>query len=114
MNILKYYIDFLVPVIMIILGGTFLINPPDIINEHCGFRSNRSMSSKKAWLFANTNLGKLWVVFGIISSALILILKLGFSLNPSIISLIGLSFSVISMLLSIFIVEEELKIKFKN
>ncbi|MEG1003272.1 SdpI family protein [Clostridium sp.] len=114
MSILRNYIDFLIPIIMIILGGTYVINPPDRINEHCGFRSERSMKSSKAWLFANTNLGKLWVIFGIISISLIFLLKTLFNLTPEIISLVGLTFSVISMLASLAIVEEELKIKFKN
>lgn len=109
MNFLKYSVDYFIPIIMIILGGLFIINPPDKINEHCGYRTKRSMRSAKAWIFANTNLGKLWVAFGIISVITIFILKTTLILSPQIISIVGILLPIILIFLSLEIVEEELK-----
>lgn len=112
MDILKFSVDFFIPVIMMILGGIFILNPPDKVNEHCGYRSDRSVKSTKAWIYANINLGKLWLGFGAITVVILSLLKAFTTFSPQIISLIGILMPVVLMFLSLEIVEEELKINF--
>lgn len=112
MNPLSHFVDFLLPVAMIIFGVLFAINPPSDINEHYGFRTKRSMKSKEAWRFANTQLGKIWVILGIISIIFIGIIKSTLNLTDDLISMIGLFGTLFSIFISLGIVEKELKLNF--
>lgn len=114
MSPLSHIVDFLLPASMIVLGALFVINPPSNINEHYGFRTKRSMQSKEAWIFANTHLGRLWVILGIFSFIFIGILKVTMNLTDDLISMIGLFVTLFCIFISLAIVEVELKLNFDN
>ncbi|MGN0969019.1 MAG: SdpI family protein [Oscillospiraceae bacterium] len=54
----------LIPVTMLFFGYRWQRKPPKEINMGYGYRTRRSMSSHKAWIFAHIYFGKLWVKFG--------------------------------------------------
>lgn len=114
MSPLSSIVDFLLPVSMIILGILFIINPPTNINEHYGFRTKRSMQSKETWIFANINLGKLWIILGIFSFIFIAILKSTMNLTDDLISMIGLFVTLFCIFISLAAVELKLKLTFDN
>ena len=61
--------DLLIPVIMLFFGYHWQKNPPKEINTGYGYRTRRSMSSQKAWNFAHTFFGELWIKLGWVTLA---------------------------------------------
>ena len=54
----------LIPATMLFWGYRWQVKPPEKINQHYGYRTRRSMSSKNAWKFAHKHCGKTWVKVG--------------------------------------------------
>lgn len=72
------------------------------------------MSSQDAWEYANRCFAVLWLKMGCLLFILIVLIKLLFSLNnPDHLSIIIALLGIATMLISIPIVEKELKQKFK-
>jgi len=62
------FIVILIIPVALILGGIILRQCAlSDINSTVGYRTERSMSSKEAWTFANRTCGNLWITGGIIS-----------------------------------------------
>lgn len=57
-------VTLLVPAVMLFFGYCWQVKPPPKINRSYGYRTRRSMSSKKAWDFAHKHCGKSWVKLG--------------------------------------------------
>jgi len=60
------FMDFFIPVIMIIVGSMFIKRPPKEINIVLGYRTNMSMKNMETWIFAHNYCGKIWVKIGLI------------------------------------------------
>ena len=54
----------LIPGTMLLFGYRWQKKPPNKINSAYGYRTRRSMASKKAWDFAHKYCGRIWVKFG--------------------------------------------------
>ena len=54
----------LIPGTMLLFGYRWQKKPPNKINSAYGYRTRRSMASKKAWDFAHKYCGRVWVKFG--------------------------------------------------
>lgn len=54
----------LIPGTMLLFGYRWQKKPPNKINSAYGYRTRRSMASKKAWDFAHKYCGRAWVKFG--------------------------------------------------
>ena len=52
------------PITMLFFGYRWRKKPPKEINTGDGYRTRRSMSSKKAWNFAHAFFRKLWLILG--------------------------------------------------
>lgn len=99
----------LVPLTLIVIGLIFKKYPVKSINAVCGYRTKRSMSSQKAWDYANTQMGKVYFITGLILLAVTLILNLIFAEKPYIGMYISGGLSVICCFMPIFFVEPKLK-----
>nr|WP_325211891.1 SdpI family protein [uncultured Oscillibacter sp.] len=50
----------LIPGSMILLGRSFMKNPPGEINDGYGYRTTRSMRNRQTWEFAQRYSGRFW------------------------------------------------------
>lgn len=66
----------LIPVTMLLFGHLWKKAPPNKINSAYGYRTKRSMSSRRAWAYAHEVCGKVWRWFGTISLSMTLVLIL--------------------------------------
>lgn len=53
-------VSMLIPGSMIVLGRSFLKNPPGEINSGYGYRTARSMRNRETWAFAQRRSGRFW------------------------------------------------------
>ncbi len=73
------------------------------------------MSSQDAWVYANRRFAELWLKMGCLLFPLIVLVKLLFSFDdPDHLSLVIAALGIAAMLMSILIVERELKQKIKR
>lgn len=110
-------VSLLVPFIMIVFGGCFILVGkvgPKKINAVFGYRSARSMKNKETWAFAHFYCGKLWWLVGWIM--LLISLVIMFALKEiSITGIIGalLSLKQLAFLvLTIILTERALRKEF--
>ena len=101
----------LIPSLMIILGIILKIKPPKKINHFYGYRTTRSMSSQKAWDYAQVTCGKLWLNIGIVLFIATIISKLIMPINEEDSSLIIMFIGIIALFTPIPIIEKRLKIE---
>ncbi len=113
MSIINSFTDFLISIIMILVGLTFIIKPPKF-NEFYGYRTTYSMKSKEAFDFANKHFGKLWLIFGIFSFIFIIALKSSLTLNSELTSIICMIISLFAMFIPLVLVDRALKVNFNN
>lgn len=108
---------FITPAIMVITGIVFIKRPPKE-NGMYGYSTKRSRQSPEAWKFANENLGRLWLIAGLIMiplSAAVMLLFFGSDEDTT-----GIACSVIAyiqpavMVLLMIPIEIALKQKFGN
>lgn len=76
-------VSLLIPVCMLCFGYRWQKKAPEKINYTYGYRTKRSMSSKRAWEFAHKHCGRLWVKCGWFTA----ILTVGFMIALSLISI---------------------------
>ena len=67
--IFMFICTLLIPVTMLFFGHRWQKNLPKEISMGYGYRTQRSMSSSKAWKFAHIYFGKLWIKLGWITLA---------------------------------------------
>ncbi len=114
-----YIIIIIIPV-AISIGGFFLkYHMTSDINDTIGYRTEKSMSSKEAWVFANKSCGKLWLAGGIIAFIVSVSLPLLFyTMNGesvgSYVGIVILILQLIAVILSIVKVEKQLDRNFDN
>lgn len=116
-NIFSFLCDMTIPVILILTGIIFGKYPVKNINSAFGYRTRRSMASQEAWDYANSRFAKIYLIAGIILTAVFLGDKTVAVLLETDIEKI-LTFNVIigiaACLLPIPIIEKELKVLTQN
>ncbi len=105
--------DLLLPIIMIIIGKSFLKASPKDINYIYGYRTSMSMKNRDTWEFAHKLCGKIWFWAGVILLP-VSIVPLIFVVEKSteIIGTVGAAVTVLDLIvivLSIIPVEVTLK-----
>ena len=66
----------LVPSTMLFFGYRWKKTPPNKVNSAYGYRTKRSMSSRRAWVYAHEVCGQVWRRFGAITLGLTFVLIL--------------------------------------
>ncbi len=59
-------ITLLIPITMVIVGMVFRKKAPRNINMLLGYRTRRSMLSRKTWVFAHAYCGRIWLWGGLL------------------------------------------------
>lgn len=110
--------DLMIPAIMLFFGYHWQKKTPKEINMGYGYRTRRSMSSKKAWNFAHIFFGKLWIKLGwatlFVTLAVMAVLAL-FTLEIDRVGIVGTIVAflqLIPMIVPIFATERALKREF--
>lgn len=105
-----------VPLIMLFFGIIFRKHGPKKINGIYGYRTEMSMKNKETWEFAHRYCGVLWIRLGfimLIVSTIITLISFRYDDNiQGIIVLILMTIQTIILIISIFLVEKELKKNF--
>lgn len=94
---------------MIVLGYLFYKKQPQDINYILGYRTQRSMSSKENWIYANKRMGQVWVKLGWRLLILVLFVRLMVPVESETLTAINISTGLVFMIASIIVVERELK-----
>ena len=106
----------LIPCTFIGFGYLFLKKAPAKMNGVFGYRTKRSMRNKETWVFAHKYIGKLWLICGIISLPIsVVLMLLLFGKNDDLIGTIGATIEgiqIILMILTILPTERALKKNF--
>lgn len=112
MSSFLFFMSILVPLTMALIGARFRKNPPKRVNWFFGYRTSRSMKSQEAWDYANRRMGEVWWSAGLfVGGASALVAALCWR-NLKTVSLWLLGFQMLAMLLTIVIIERDLKRKF--
>lgn len=112
MEIFFWIVDLIIPLTLIIVGRTYSVNPSKQISSLRGYRTTRSMSSKKAWNYANHLIGRIWGVLGLALLIFVVILKINAPMRPEYLSLINAGLGISALIIPIPFVESKLKSKF--
>ena len=105
--------DFIIPVVMIILGMLYRNHYPKKINNHHGYRTTRSMKNQDTWEYSQKIFGKIALIDGVIMLA-ISIAVVCFSVSKGKDGFAWISFALIMiqiamMIFVIYLVEKDLK-----
>lgn len=108
--------NFLIPILMIVIGRVFVKNPPKTINGFYGYRTSMSRKNQATWDFAQLYCGKLWWKIGWIMLPLSVIAMLpAIGKNDDIVGGVGAvveTVECITLFLSLLPVERALKKRF--
>lgn len=110
--------DLMIPAIMLFFGYRWQKKPPKEINAGYGYRTRRSMSSKKAWNFAHVVFGKQWIKLGwatIVVTLAVMVPLAFFTLEINTVATVGFIIAflqLIPMIVPIFSTERALKREF--
>ncbi|MDR7857448.1 SdpI family protein [Tissierella sp.] len=109
---LRWLINFIMPVSLIIYGSVYIKKAGGSISNFLGYRTVRSMLSEETWKYGNRRAGQIWIRLGlglIIFSALyLLFISKDFSKPSWLLAIV----SVLSSMVSLQTVDKELKEKF--
>lgn len=108
-KVILWICSMLVPITLITVGLLFMKYPIKSINVACGYRTKRSMSSQKAWDYANLKMGKVYFIVGLILAVVTAVLNLIFSQKPDIGLYISGGLSVLCCFSPVFFIEPALK-----
>lgn len=108
-KVMLWICSMLVPVTLVLTGFLFMKYPIKSMNIACGYRTKRSMSSQKAWDYANGRMGRVYLVAGFILIAVTVILNIIFSQKPEIGLYISGGLSVLCCFSPLFVIEPALK-----
>ncbi|AIS60751.1 SdpI family protein [Listeria ivanovii] len=100
--------DLIFPLLLIILGVLYRINPPQNKESRFSYRTKASLKSASSWRKAHRLLSFYWIITGI--SLLIFSLLLAFiPMHAFIRSSILLATSIFAVLLTVILVEKKLQ-----
>ncbi|EFX3064222.1 hypothetical protein H3234_002313 [Listeria monocytogenes] len=100
--------DLIFPLLLIILGVIYRVNPPKNKESRFSYRTKASLKNEISWQKAHQSLGIYWIVIGV--SLLVLSLVLAFiPMHTFIRSSILLTTSIFAVLLSVILVEKKLQ-----
>ncbi|MBC2268706.1 hypothetical protein HCB38_12885 [Listeria sp. FSL L7-0083] len=100
--------DLLFPLLLIIIGIIYRINPPKNKNGRFSYRTKASLKNDATWKKAHRLLGTYWIIIGV----LILVFSIVLAFIPMyamIRSSILLTTSVFAVLFSVILVEKKLQ-----
>ena len=109
----------LIPVVMLFFGYYWQKKPPDKINSTYGYRTRRSMSSKKAWDFAHKYCARMWVKSGWFTAVLAIAAMLVLAFTTSDVEIVGTVGGIITfaefipLIVPLFFTERALKQEFR-
>ena len=108
------YTIFMLPILMLLIGYLMFKYPPKKINLIIGYRTFKSMENEKTWKQANQYCGRLWIKLSTIMLTITFLLFIlmylrNITLTENIL-LIFIFSQLGIMILSIFIVENKIKI----
>lgn len=99
--------DLIFPLLLIILGVIYRINPPKNKESRFSYRTKASLKNEISWQKAHQSLGFYWIVIGV--SLLVLSLVLAFiPMHAFVHDSILLTTSIFAVLLSVILVEKKL------
>ena len=108
--------DLLIPLIMLVLGRSFMKTTPGKINHLFGYRTTMSMKNRETWEFAHAHCGRIWFICGLVLlpiSALVMLPTLG--KGEDLIGTVGSTLSMlqlIPLIVSVVLTEKALKQNF--
>lgn len=77
-KIALYFVDLLIPVIIIFSGLLMKYRPPKKVNSFIGYRTSMSRLNMNTWKFAHDLCGRIWIKVGIIMFIFSLIIQIPF------------------------------------
>ncbi|WP_040195492.1 SdpI family protein [Candidatus Soleaferrea massiliensis] len=104
---------YLLPLVMILLGFLLKLFPPKYDNAIFGFRSERSLSSKEMWRYAQQSFAKKSLLAGAIILVALMFVNMLWPLHQPILNITAVTVSVIALVVIYVWVELELKKKMK-
>ena len=116
MEAVYWFIDLLIPLIMVFFGSWFMKMPPQDINTMVGYRTQRAMQSQEAWDFAQIAAGKYYINFGLPLLLAVILCKLFLPkfLSVGLMTLVYMGVGMVLLILPIFLIERQLKEKFPD
>lgn len=96
--------DLIFPLLLIILGVIYRINPPKNKESRFSYRTKASLKNEISWQKAHQSLGFYWIVIGV--SLLVLSLVLALYQCMPLSATILLTTSIFAVLLSVILVEK--------
>ncbi|MBC1940132.1 hypothetical protein HCJ31_11215 [Listeria welshimeri] len=100
-------LDLIFPLLLIILGILYRVNPPQNKESRFSYRTNASLKNEATWQKAHRLLGISWIIIGV--SLLLLSLILAFiPMHAFVRSSILLTISIFAVLLSVIFVEKKI------
>ncbi|EAC2629117.1 SdpI family protein [Listeria monocytogenes] len=100
--------DLIFPLLLIILGVIYRVNPPKNKESRFSYRTKASLKNEISWQKAHQLLGIYWITIGVL--LLVLSLTLAFiPMHTFVRSSILLTTSIFAVLLSVILVEKKLQ-----
>lgn len=109
-----FYLNLLIPLIMILIGLIFTVSPPTTMNRLYGYRTRRSMKNKNTWLYAHKYCGRLFLIIGGILFVVALSIALLMKTENIMLFLWELVIQLLFLTLTSFFTEMALKKKFDH
>ncbi|MBC1988027.1 hypothetical protein HCJ71_12120 [Listeria sp. FSL L7-0478] len=101
-------LDLIFPLLLIILGIIYRVNPPQNKESRFSYRTKASLKSETTWQKAHYLLGNYWIIIGIL--LLILSLVLAFiPMHAFVRSSVLLTTSIFAVLFSVILVEKKIQ-----
>ncbi len=112
-NWVIFFMNYLIPITVILIGFWLLIKPPKPGSGWFGHYSARSTASKEAWQYAQKSYGKKNLLLGIIALAVSILLNVAFGTEArAAVNFVNLAIGVIILVAPYLMVEKELKRRF--
>lgn len=112
MSIITISLSLFIPILMSLFGLMLWLNPPKKMNALFGYRTKTSMSSQDAWNYAQKEMGKIWLIVGVITLIISYYLLNILSISQDIIVITLISLQMITLYGSYIFVERNLKKRF--
>lgn len=115
-GIFLMFCNLILPVLMLLLGISFLNSSPGKINRYYGYRTKRSMLNQDTWDFAHKSCGRIWKRAGAIMLPVSIVVSIPiFWMNETMRGILTILLETIQILVmvgSIALVERKLKREF--
>lgn len=103
---------FFIPTLITILGLIFSKKVPKNRYGSVGYRTTRSRKSEATWEYSNKLAGKLWLILGLVTLAIAIIIRLIFGNLEQTCCIAVLVSELVIIIIPVFVIEGKLKEKF--